>query len=953
MISIQDSPPLGARKSPPGRAAPAGAVPVVGVGASALGLHACSALLAGLPEDLGMAVVLVPHVPPRHFPALTAYLGTVTPLPVQAVQGEIALRPNTIFVTPPGGAFVYAGGCLRPEPDPAAPIGRIDVFFRSLAEARGRRAIGVLLAGSATDGNSGLHAIRRAGGKTFADRPERDQVNGAFESPAAQVMGAEEIGEELGRAGQSFSTPAGRLAAANHAAYAPQEDLQNLLASVPLAVVLTARDQSIRRFTPKAAELFGLSAADIGGPFPPVRAGPHLAGMAQAIGIAMDSGVAIESLACNYKDRWFSLTIRPCRARGGKRVSNGAVIALADIQALKEGERGRQAALNRASDTFNAVRGPLLILDGGLRVMEANDAFCGEFHVDRPAAEGKNLCALAPGLWNGAPLVAALTRLLEDHMPFDGVEVHCPAGTGAARVFLTHGRSLAQLPDDPRRVLVGFSDVTDRRRIEAERGRVAAAVLAAQEINRRVLNSSADCIQLMGIDGRILFINSPCLALLEIEDSTAWIGRPWAELWPPSAQAHLLQTISTALAGSSARFHSGARTTKGSWKYWDVIVSPILDEHGTAVQLVSISREVTEQVEAQEALRRHTALLAAVVEAVPEGIAVVDGDGRVRHANSRFAALPHPAGDPAAPPPNAEGGGVSQVLAEDGRCFERLGAPLPIEGAPSGWIWALHDITRLKGIEAELTRAHQRVHSYAQSLEIELAQRQSKLEFTERELERYSYGIMHDLRAPLRSIVSYAEMLQQEWVEQLGETGRAYLARIFSAASRLDSLIKDLLSYTVSANGPLALETVDVAALVEELIAEFPPFQRPLTLIDVCAPLLPVKAHAAALAQCLTHLLFNAVKFVAPGIVPRMKIRTEAFGGQVRIWCEDNGIGLAPADCERIFQLFSRVNPPSLYAGTGVGLAVVRRNAEWMGGSAGAQPGATGGSRFWVQLPQA
>lgn len=489
---MQNRPSRGSRqRARGGKPAPdkgAGGVPVVGVGASVFGLHACSALLACLPEDLGMAVVLVPQVPADHFTALTAYLGTVTSLPVQALQGEVPLRANTIFVVPPGRAFVCAGEHLRlaPPANPDAPAGPIDTFFWSLAKDCSDRAIGVLLSGTKSDGIRGLQAIKQAGGATFADQHAVEQDHRIPESPAVRVMGAEDIGEELVRVGRSLFTPAGSPAAADRATLAPEEDLHNLLASLPLAVVLTGRDRRLRRFSRKAAELFGLSDADLGGPFPPVPGRLYLAGLVQAIGIAMDSGVAIESVACNHDDRWFSLTIRPCRARDGQPMSEGAVIILTDLQAFKEGERSRRAALSRASHTFNAVRDPLLILDEQLRVREANDAFCCDFRLDRQSLAGKTLSAIAQGSWDGAKLDAALATLLHDQTAFDDVEVRGTVGS-VPHVLLAHGRPLSQLPDDPHRILLGFDDVTVRRRVEAGRSREAKALLVAQEFDRRVL----------------------------------------------------------------------------------------------------------------------------------------------------------------------------------------------------------------------------------------------------------------------------------------------------------------------------------------------------------------------------------------------------------------------------------------------------------------------------------
>src|SRR6185436_17461641 len=106
----------------------------------------------------------------------------------------------------------------------------------------------------------------------------------------------------------------------------------------------------------------------------------------------------------------------------------------------------------------------------------------------------------------------------------------------------------------------------------------------------------------------------------------------------------------------------------------------------------------------------------------------------------------------------------------------------------------------------------------------------------------------------------------------------------------------------------------------------------------------------ASLAQCVSNLLTNAVKFVAPGTKPRIKIRAEAVAADIRLWVEDNGIGIAPKDQARIFKMFERVGFASAYEGTGMGLTIVRKAVERMGGQMGLESEVGKGSKFWIQL---
>ena len=121
--------------------------------------------------------------------------------------------------------------------------------------------------------------------------------------------------------------------------------------------------------------------------------------------------------------------------------------------------------------------------------------------------------------------------------------------------------------------------------------------------------------------------------------------------------------------------------------------------------------------------------------------------------------------------------------------------------------------------------------------------------------------------------------------------------------------------------------------------------------IRISGPLPKVLAHEATLAQCLAHLLGNALNFAKPGVPPRVEVSAESREGEVRLWIADNGIGIDPRDHARIFNLFERVGTGE--AGVGIGLAIVQKSIERSGGRVGVESALGQGSRFWIQLPAA
>ena len=253
---------------------------------------------------------------------------------------------------------------------------------------------------------------------------------------------------------------------------------------------------------------------------------------------------------------------------------------------------------------------------------------------------------------------------------------------------------------------------------------------------------------------------------------------------------------------------------------------------------------------------------------------------------------------------------------------------------------------RLSGTTIEITQQK----AFQAELERQVQDRTARLQETIGELEAFSYSISHDMRAPLRAMEGYAKALVVDYQDRLDPVGRAWLDRISRSAHRLDSLIKDVLAYSRVAKGEIELSPVDVEGLIEDIIATHPEFQPVQARIVVEKPLHRVLGHEAYLTQCVSNLLSNAIKFGRDGVAPVILIRSERLDGKVRLWFEDNGVGIDPAHQERIFQIFGQVYPEERYSGTGIGLAIVRKAAQRMNGEVGVESQLDKGSRFWLTL---
>ncbi|HKQ36813.1 MAG TPA: HAMP domain-containing sensor histidine kinase [Verrucomicrobiae bacterium] len=242
---------------------------------------------------------------------------------------------------------------------------------------------------------------------------------------------------------------------------------------------------------------------------------------------------------------------------------------------------------------------------------------------------------------------------------------------------------------------------------------------------------------------------------------------------------------------------------------------------------------------------------------------------------------------------------------------------------------------------------------HLKELERRVAERTADLLELNAHLESLVYTVAHDLRTPLRGIQGYSKLLLDDCGPVLDEMGKRHLARIQTAAERMDNLVIDLMAYGRIARAEVELTAVPLEEAWDAALAQCEGLIESRGAVVQSSPPFPrVRAHLPTLTQVLANLLNNAVTFVPRNVEPAVSFWTEDAGANVRAWMKDNGIGIAPEHHERIFRLFERVGSVS-EPGTGVGLSIVRKGIERMGGTVGVESSVGQGSRFWIELPKA
>ncbi len=247
----------------------------------------------------------------------------------------------------------------------------------------------------------------------------------------------------------------------------------------------------------------------------------------------------------------------------------------------------------------------------------------------------------------------------------------------------------------------------------------------------------------------------------------------------------------------------------------------------------------------------------------------------------------------------------------------------------------VHDITEWKEAEETLKR-------YA-----------AELERSNEELQRFAYVASHDLQEPLRSIVSFSQLLARRYRGQLDADADDYIQFIVEGGNRMQALIQDLLTVSRVTTQAAPIVETDAGTVVASVVCDLAGAIANTTATITVGPMPHVMADAAQLEQVFTNLVGNALKYRRPDVLPEVRISARQAGAFWRFAVADNGIGIEAEYFDQIFEMFRRLHTHDEYEGTGIGLAVVRKIVERHGGTIRVESTPGEGSTFFFTLPAA
>ncbi len=408
------------------------------------------------------------------------------------------------------------------------------------------------------------------------------------------------------------------------------------------------------------------------------------------------------------------------------------------------------------------------------------------------------------------------------------------------------------------------------------------------------------------------------------------------------------------------------RIASGEIRTVEVRSTPI--EVDGSILLFSIIHDVTESKRAEQALAESENRFSAVFSASPIGIVVRRvADGKILEANDaalqlydfrRDEAIGRTIDDLgiyACPEQRAE---VAKKLYEHGSidCFEvdfrRSGGALGVMEMSARIIELrgeqclvamLVDVTERKRHEEALRRLNE-------ELELRIQERTHDLQIANRELESFSYSVSHDLRAPLRAIEGFSSLLEKEYGEKLDEQGRNYFRRVRGGATRMASLIDDLLNLSRISRQTMHRVSVDLSALAREVAEELRIAEPEREVECIIAPDIRAEGDLGLLRIALQNLIGNAWKYSSKRADARIEFGVCERDGTPAYFVRDNGAGFDAAYADKLFGAFQRLHAPGEFSGTGIGLATVKRIVDRHGGTVTAEGKVGEGATFYFML---
>ncbi|MFN7927916.1 MAG: PAS domain-containing protein [Blastocatellia bacterium] len=562
------------------------------------------------------------------------------------------------------------------------------------------------------------------------------------------------------------------------------------------------------------------------------------------------------------------------------------------------------------------------------------------------------------------PVENPITKVLREGVTV-GLANHTSLITKGGR-YLPIDDSGAPIRDDDGSIIgavLVFRDFSQQRQAEGQ-------LRESELFNRSIFENSPDCVKILELNGTLHSMNANGRRLMDIDDIANFAGKPWVEIWPPESRDGACQALQIALQGQTANFQGFCPTAKGTPKWWDVSIAPILNAENKPVRLIATSRDITERKTQETALRLSEIRFRTLTETIPQLVWTCQPDGQCSYLSQRWMEYTGTALEQ-----NLGYGWLAAVHPDDAAQTQEVWQQAVATATPyqtefrlrcadGSYRWQLARAVRVTDDNGATlkwfgTCTDLEDHKRAQVERLEMLRREqvlrAKAEDANRLKDEFVATISHELRTPLHAILGWARMLRGGTLDE--STIRNAIDVIERSARHQSQLIDDLLDMSRIITGKLRLDIkplVPAKFVQAALKAVLPAAQAKNITIqtDLDAHASTMTGDANRLQQVVWNLLSNAIKFTPQG--GRINVSLMTDGADIVLTVTDTGQGIAPEFLPHIFDRFRQADAAITrkHGGLGLGLSIARQLVEMHGGVITAESkGKKQGAMFTVRLP--
>ena len=475
-------------------------------------------------------------------------------------------------------------------------------------------------------------------------------------------------------------------------------------------------------------------------------------------------------------------------------------------------------------------------------------------------------------------------------------------------------------------------------------------------------------IGLLTIDGTMVEVNQAPLSFGGIEKADV-LGKPfWEAPWfshSGALQEKIRAAFVAATNGELVRFEEWLKGRNGILRCVDVSMKPVRDEAGKVIFVIPEGRDITDRKRAEQERQETEERLQAILDNSPAVIYIKDTKGRYRLVNRKFEDLFCVERDLFLGKSDHElfSKDVADSLQKHDRTVVKSGSAIQVEEEiPAGT-----DLISYLSVKFPLQDADGEIYAVCgissditerKKMENAIRGSERRVRAVNKELEAFSYSVSHDLRAPLRSIDGFSQILLEDYSDVLDDLGKDYLARVRASSQRMMQLINDLLKLSQLTRGKILRRKVDLSHMARDVADELLE-EQPEREVDIrITPGLTAKGDGALLRVVLKNLIGNAWKFTSRTCRAKIEFGTLAphedevanGEGETVFFVRDNGAGFDMAFQDKLFGAFQRLHRAEEFPGTGIGLATVERIIRRHGGRVWAKGCVGEGATFFFAL---